>query len=244
MVTSPRIDSFDYRIELLSPPPPGEDAPATSVPSWRLNMDRFQLPERRVDSDIGLGSCLKTLRRRRKVAEYYRKQEELLEGFNEVDSFTELGTLPEGLTENEMKQLAKSEKVAIYASNVANLVLFAAKVYASVQSRSMAVIASTLDSLLDLLSGFILWFTDYAMKKQKSAPVSHWQAEDAACGDSSFCISNGNSWTANIVRVRKTTSYKGTTRQGSHQTKMDDWNHGFSYSSKICAHGILSQIQK
>ena len=68
--------------------------------------------------------------------------------------------------QNEMKQLAKSEKFAIYASNVANLVLFAAKVYASVQSRSMAVIASTLDSLLDLLSGFILWFTDYAMKKQ------------------------------------------------------------------------------
>ncbi|RRT75279.1 hypothetical protein B296_00028280 [Ensete ventricosum] len=30
---------------------------------------------------------------------------------------------------------------------------------------SMAVIASTLDSLLDLLSGFILWFTSYAMKK-------------------------------------------------------------------------------
>lgn len=58
--------------------------------------------------------------------------------------------------QNEMKQLAKSEKVAIYASNVANLVLFAAKVYASDQSRSMAVIASTLYSLLDLLSGFIL----------------------------------------------------------------------------------------
>lgn len=68
--------------------------------------------------------------------------------------------------QNEMKQLAKREKIAIYASNAANLVLFVAKVYASVQSRSMAVIASTLDSLLDLLSGFILWFTDHAMKKQ------------------------------------------------------------------------------
>lgn len=63
-----------------------------------------------------------------------------------------------------MKQLAKNERVAIYASNAANLVLFLAKVYASVESRSLAVIASTLDSLLDLLSGFILWFTAYAMK--------------------------------------------------------------------------------
>lgn len=64
-----------------------------------------------------------------------------------------------------MKQLARSERMAIYASNVANIVLFLAKVYASVESRSMAVIASTLDSFLDLLSGFILWFTAYAMKE-------------------------------------------------------------------------------
>lgn len=64
-----------------------------------------------------------------------------------------------------MKQVAKSEKMAIYASNIANMVLFLAKVYASLESRSLAVIASTLDSLLDLLSGFILWFTAYAMRK-------------------------------------------------------------------------------
>jgi len=42
--------------------------------------------------------------------------------------------------------------------------LFAAKVYASVRSGSLAIIASTLDSLLDLLSGFILWFTAFSMK--------------------------------------------------------------------------------
>lgn len=64
-----------------------------------------------------------------------------------------------------MSQLARSERMAIHASNIANVVLFAAKVYASVESRSLAVIASTLDSLLDILSGFILWFTAYAMKK-------------------------------------------------------------------------------
>ena len=63
-----------------------------------------------------------------------------------------------------MKQLARSERKAVHASNIANLVLFAAKVYASIESKSLAVIASTLDSLLDLLSGFILWFTAYSMK--------------------------------------------------------------------------------
>ena len=54
--------------------------------------------------------------------------------------------------------------MAVHVSNIANLVLFAAKVYASIGSKSLAVIASTLDSLLDLFSGFILWFTAHAMK--------------------------------------------------------------------------------
>ena len=63
-----------------------------------------------------------------------------------------------------MNRLAKSERLAIRISNLANVVLFAAKVFASIESRSLAVIASTLDSLLDLLSGFILWFTSHAMR--------------------------------------------------------------------------------
>lgn len=68
------------------------------------------------------------------------------------------------VSQDEMKQLAKGERMAVHASNICNLVLFAAKVYASIASRSLAVIASTMDSLLDLLSGFILWFTAHAMK--------------------------------------------------------------------------------
>lgn len=60
--------------------------------------------------------------------------------------------------------MARSETMAIRISNVANMILFAAKVYASVRSGSLAIIASTLDSLLDLLSGFILWFTAFSMQ--------------------------------------------------------------------------------
>lgn len=66
--------------------------------------------------------------------------------------------------QEEQEKLAKSETFAIRISNVANMVLFTAKVYASVRSGSLAIIASTLDSLLDLLSGFILWFTAFSMQ--------------------------------------------------------------------------------
>ncbi|KAF8408593.1 hypothetical protein HHK36_004656 [Tetracentron sinense] len=147
-------ESMDYRAELLSPNPAGE-----TVPPWRLNLDEFPLPEHRTNPSFRFG-------KQGKIAKYYKRQEKLLKGFNEMKNMNELGSLPAGtLTEDEMKQLARSERMAILVSNIANLVLFLAKVYASFESRSLAVIASTLDSFLDLLSGFILWFTAYSMKK-------------------------------------------------------------------------------
>jgi len=127
------------------------------------------------------------------IAEYYQQQVEVLEGFNEMDALAERGFIP-GMSkvsisfscfwslvlrllygqnpwlnghccvQEERDKLAKSETFAIRLSNVANMVLFVAKVYASIRSGSLAIIASTLDSLLDLLSGFILWFTAFSMQ--------------------------------------------------------------------------------
>ncbi|CAK9165644.1 unnamed protein product [Ilex paraguariensis] len=149
--------------ELLSPP--SEFIPPPSDSSWRLNINEFRLPERRPSDQIfTFRRILRTPRKQGKIAEYYKKQERLLEGFNEMETINESGCLPGILTEDEMKQLARSERMAVHVSNIANVVLFIAKVYASITSRSLAVIASTLDSLLDLLSGFILWFTAHAMR--------------------------------------------------------------------------------
>lgn len=104
--------------------------------------------------------------KQRKIAKYYKKQENLLKDFSEMETMNEHGCLDQNApTEEELKQLAKRERQAINLSNIINLILFIGKVVASVESLSMAVIASTLDSFLDLLSGFILWFTAYAMKK-------------------------------------------------------------------------------
>ncbi|KAI4333272.1 hypothetical protein L6164_018104 [Bauhinia variegata] len=150
--------------------PPGSESAKASPLSWRLNVKEFQLPHDQKNQDHHRGpsftfrGLLQKPRKQRKIAEYYKKQESLLEGFNEMETMTETGCFPGSLSENEMKLLAKSERMAVNISNVANLVLFAAKVYASIESKSLAVIASTLDSLLDLLSGFILWFTAHAMR--------------------------------------------------------------------------------
>ncbi|CAH9103791.1 unnamed protein product [Cuscuta epithymum] len=132
--------------------------------SWRLNFDGFEFsPDKKEKPPRGLHDCLGVLREEDNVAEYYQQQVEMLEGFNEMDALADRGFVP-GLSKEEKANLVKSETFAIRISNIANMVLFAAKVYASVRSGSLAIIASTLDSLLDLLSGFILWFTSFSMQ--------------------------------------------------------------------------------
>ncbi|KAL6610349.1 hypothetical protein ACP70R_040318 [Stipagrostis hirtigluma subsp. patula] len=133
---------------------------------WRLNFDGFRRPEAQQEKPArGLQDCLGVLAQGPGdvVAEYYQQQLEMLEGFNEMDTLTDRGFLP-GMTKEERERVARSETWAIRLSNIANMVLFAAKVYASIRSGSLAIIASTLDSLLDLLSGFILWFTAFSMQ--------------------------------------------------------------------------------
>ncbi|XP_055809160.1 metal tolerance protein 10 isoform X2 [Solanum dulcamara] len=146
----PLYDSF--RTELLSPAAQAvvDQIQSSSSASWRLNVSEFHLPERRRSSDHHYFSG-----NRAKLLNTTKGKKGWLK-----DSMR--WTLLMNL--DEMKQLAKSERMAIHLSNMANVFLFIAKIYASVESKSLAVIASTLDSLLDLLSGFILWFTSHAMK--------------------------------------------------------------------------------
>ncbi|GAB2222777.1 hypothetical protein Droror1_Dr00016903 [Drosera rotundifolia] len=131
--------------------------------SWRLNFEGLRLSTENKESPARkLHSCLGVSGPEDNVAEYYQQQVEMLDGFNEMDALAERGFIP-GLSKEEKEKLAKSETFAIRISNIANMVLFIAKVYASIRSGSLAIVASTLDSLLDLLSGFILWFTAFSM---------------------------------------------------------------------------------
>ncbi|XP_009337553.2 metal tolerance protein 11 [Pyrus x bretschneideri] len=133
--------------------------------SWRLNFDGFQVSSEHKEKKPprGIHDCLGVLGPEDNVAEYYQQQVEMLEAFTEMDALAERRFIP-GMSKEEQEKLAKSETFAIRISNIGNMVLFAAKVYASVRSGSLAIIASTLDSLLDLLSGFILWFTASSMQ--------------------------------------------------------------------------------
>ncbi|KAJ3694415.1 hypothetical protein LUZ60_009895 [Juncus effusus] len=136
-----------------------------STSTWRLQFGDFRLPETPKELPFIARVFKRGHAKDKKIAKYYKKQKNLLEGFNEMENIHEYGYIENTPTEEELNDLAKSERMAINISNFVNLLLFISKVVASIESRSLAVMASTLDSLLDLLSGLILWFTSYAMKK-------------------------------------------------------------------------------
>lgn len=90
--------------------------------------------------------------------EYYERQFATLRSFEEVDSLD----TSSGNNENEDEQ--RQQEWAMKISNIANVFLLGFKVYATIRSGSIAIAASTLDSLLDLMAGLILWCTHLSMK--------------------------------------------------------------------------------
>ncbi|CAI9106810.1 OLC1v1006036C1 [Oldenlandia corymbosa var. corymbosa] len=91
--------------------------------------------------------------------EYYERQFSTLKSFEEVDAIMET----DSLDEEDLEEQAKQER-AMTISNYANVFLLALKIFATVESGSLAIAASTLDSLLDLMAGGILWLTHLSMK--------------------------------------------------------------------------------
>ncbi|PSR90241.1 Metal tolerance protein [Actinidia chinensis var. chinensis] len=91
--------------------------------------------------------------------EYYERQFATLKSFEEVDSLL----TSDSIDEEDLEEQAQHE-LAMTISNYANILLLAFKIYATIKSGSIAIAASTLDSLLDLMAGGILWFTHLSMK--------------------------------------------------------------------------------
>ncbi|GAY32703.1 ZT dimer domain-containing protein [Citrus sinensis] len=92
--------------------------------------------------------------------QYYEKQFATLKSFEEVDSLVSNNAIDE---EKYLQEQVQHER-AMNISNWANIFLLAFKIYATIQSGSLAIAASTLDSLLDLMAGGILWITHLSMK--------------------------------------------------------------------------------
>ncbi|MCD7464465.1 hypothetical protein HAX54_052786 [Datura stramonium] len=101
--------------------------------------------------DISKSSCVS-----KGEKDYYEKQIETLKSFEEVDSFVASNF---NIDDEDVEEQGQHER-AMKISNYANVLLLALKIYATVESGSPA----TLDSLLDLMAGGILWLSHLSMK--------------------------------------------------------------------------------
>jgi len=131
------------------------------------------------------------------VLEFYRNQNETIrgllemeamhrvaEGNSDVESSSDKDKDAESSSDkdkeaNDPSARMTSVRIAVNLSFVVNVCLFVAKVVAAITSGSLSVLASALDSLLDLLSGSILWFIARAIRNRDpyKYPVSKSRLE-------------------------------------------------------------------
>ncbi|XP_065063875.1 uncharacterized protein LOC135690291 isoform X2 [Rhopilema esculentum] len=89
----------------------------------------------------------------RNVRSYYKGQKRLIESFMNNND------------EIDARSLLKDVALAGQISFFANLLLITAKAVAVGLSGSLAIVSSLVDSAVDLVSGFIIWYTSRAMRK-------------------------------------------------------------------------------
>ncbi|KAJ3028159.1 UNVERIFIED_CONTAM: hypothetical protein HDU68_002351 [Siphonaria sp. JEL0065] len=99
---------------------------------------------------------LRSRKNARAIAQFYEKQNELIEEL--------LKPVGEDEEEDESEKLVKV-KIAMYGSLVANILLFALQLFAAVSSGSLSLFATMADSFMDLASNVVLVFANVSASK-------------------------------------------------------------------------------
>lgn len=101
----------------------------------------------------------------RTLRNYYAKQNELIEQFSKIDEMLECIRRGEEYVFDEKDSQSLRARMAIRISFIANVILLIIKIVALARTGSLAVLTSLVDSLLDLLSGSILFISNKAISK-------------------------------------------------------------------------------
>lgn len=134
-----------------------------------------------VDHLLGLQKEWKSKgnKKSRKVKKFYSAQDSFIEAILEAER---------DISQCKMKAAADAEKsnrmvnLAAKVSFFANIILMIAKLTASILSGSMAIISSLVDSVVDLVSGAVIFYTSRAAEKTNyySYPFGRTRLEPAA----------------------------------------------------------------
>lgn len=127
---------------------------------------------------------------KKKVQQFYRSQNERIHGY--LSMHKHQYEQRDGYRPTVQPHSRQVRKV-VQLSFSLNILLFLLKITAAVASLSLAIIASTVDSFLDLLSGAILFFTERAGKRSNWDPYKYPQGKSRLepIGIIIFCAAMG-----------------------------------------------------
>jgi cation diffusion facilitator family transporter len=103
-----------------------------------------------------------------RVAAYYKRENGLISAYQNIAKFNERSTdeLNNDITKKNVQKNKEQSLVesAITISFFSNIFLFIIKIIAAISTGSLSVIASTVDSVLDLLAGLVIYCITQKMK--------------------------------------------------------------------------------
>lgn len=143
---------------------------------WRLDVETAFAPFRH--SLEGEGDEAQKSRgkrgekRNKKLEKFYRRQNDQIDAYVNIDKESRGLRDPNQPSQEEIEEIEsrrlRGVQIAIYGSFILNVALFLAKIVAVVLSGSISLIASAVDSFLDLISGSIIFITSLLMKRRRS----------------------------------------------------------------------------
>ena len=98
----------------------------------------------------------------KRIRSYYKAQNELIATFEDIQMEVDDAVENSYIQQNLLKRSSILAKVTF----IVNLSLLIAKIVAVVESGSISVISSLVDSVMDLTSGIVIWWSTKAMKNR------------------------------------------------------------------------------
>eukprot|EP01116_Phalansterium_solitarium_P024120 TRINITY_DN8737_c0_g1_i2.p1 TRINITY_DN8737_c0_g1~~TRINITY_DN8737_c0_g1_i2.p1 ORF type:complete len:422 (-),score=175.42 TRINITY_DN8737_c0_g1_i2:494-1666(-) len=130
-----------------------DGSPRADERGWKMNSRLFSPLQKDPSEMQGL---------KRRVGTFYKQQNRLIQSFVVLDEiFHTNDDAEESKRENDELKI----KIAIYLTIGINLGILSLQMWNAISSGSMAILAAMLDSLLDLMSGIVIFGTTYLVKR-------------------------------------------------------------------------------
>jgi len=157
----------DYNIDLMESPKQHEVIDISDA-SFAFDIDENLFTENRGDwtmNDFHMKTEDINKKRKRTLRKYYIEQQKLIEQFSKIDDMLECIQKGEDYSFDEIDSQSFRARMAIGISFAANVILLLLKAVTLARTGSLAVLTSLVDSVLDLLSGSVLFFSNRAISK-------------------------------------------------------------------------------